>query len=197
MAPEPSGSEDARIFGKVFEEEYSLETHLQRDERGQGKASLERFEKSFSARLREEGIFSSERVRESVGLYQCLLRAGVRGKKPRTRFRKLREGVYLAAQPDIESPTRDPRFVEFKTYSLTPFARAQTRVFAWVLQETVRLVGVRKEGDRYVPEAEKIGPEELGSVDIPEGVGTPQEFCPKHEVPVGRCFPRSQGKTWR
>ncbi len=55
-------------------------------------------------------------------MYVTLVRGGIVGRKPKTSFRKLGDGVFIAAQPDLED---FKGYSEFKTYPLDDYARSQ------------------------------------------------------------------------
>ena len=189
MSVAPEGTEEQRVYGKVFEEEYTMATYLYRNSKTTKELSR-RFSQNIATGLREEGVYSPQRVQAAVKMFSALLQAGVRGRKPRTAFRRLSEGLYLAAQPDLEyrrpQETR-ARYFEFKTYPLTDYGRAQARAFAWVLQTDIILVGLREAQGEYLVERETVPPSAFVPPAIPAELGIEQEFCALHETPVGRC----------
>ncbi len=189
LALEPVGNEESRTFGKVFEEEFTMATYLR--ERGSLPRELrQRFVDSFSVHLKREGLYTKDRVRSASEMYTCLLKAGAKGHKPRTLFRELRDGVYIAAQPDLEwGPTEGAvlHYFEFKLYPLNEYARAQTRVFSWVLGVPLTLIGLRPDGPGYLAETQVISGEGFQPPVPDVSMGMVQEFCERHDFPVGRC----------
>jgi hypothetical protein len=184
LANPPEGDEVSLRFGKVFEEEYTLANHIYSET---GYAHVPRwFARKVAARLRAEGIYSRELVLKAYRAYAALLRAGVVGEKPRTRFREVTESLYVAAQPDLYDSSTDT-YYEFKLYPINDYARKQAEVFAWVLGRPVVLVGLREGPGGYLTVEREVvqPPRELG-VDVGRlrEVAEVQEFCSDLKVPL-------------
>jgi hypothetical protein len=106
LAPSPQGDAAACAFGKMFEEEFT--------------SAMWRGVYDVGTFLRGLPLGVDERGRaRAAGIFQCFVAAGLRGRKPKTRFRCLTDRFYVAAQPDlvIEDWIYDVH-VEFKTYAL-------------------------------------------------------------------------------
>lgn len=69
----------------------------------------------------------------------AFLRANVRGLTPRTEYAELKPNYYICAKPDLCDDYQ--RNIEFKTYAINDYARAQAKVFSWVYNDVIQLVG--------------------------------------------------------
>lgn len=185
MAPPPSGSYEACVFGKVFEEAYT-EACYYHAKTMNTRSIPRKFARKVAAMLKREGVYSDDLVKKAYKMYSCLLRAGVVGLRPRTRFRWLNEKVLIAAQPDIGG--EDGRYYEFKTYPLDEYARAQAMVFSWVIGKPIVLVGLVERDDGYIDyEMEVVECAELPITDVPDHLGEEQEICPVCRLPLAYC----------
>jgi len=180
----PEGDEVSLRFGKVFEEEYALANYIY--SRTAYVHVPRWFARKVAARLKAEGIYRRDLVLKAYRAYAALLKAGVVGEKPRTRFRELEEGLFIAAQPDLYDDSADT-YYEFKLYPINDYARRQAEVFAWVLGKPVVLVGLSEGPGGYVTVEKELvePPKELG-VDASRlrEVAEAEEFCSDLKVPV-------------
>ena len=180
----PEASEVMLRFGKIFEEEYALANHIYM---WRWYRHIPRwFARKIAARLRAEGIYSRDLVLKAYRAYAALLKAGVVGEKPRTRFRELAEKLFVAAQPDLYNESTDT-YYEFKLGPVNDYARKQAEVFAWVLGKPVVLVGIVEDRNGYVSvEKEVIQPPEKLDVDVAElrRHAVMEEFCSDLMIPV-------------
>ncbi|GAB4320059.1 MAG: hypothetical protein Kow0069_23870 [Promethearchaeota archaeon] len=78
--------------------------------------------------------------REAAEIAEAFLRAGVAGRTPATKFRKIEDDRYVAAKPDLVDDLAG-LVVEFKIYEPGEYAKAQSEVFSWVFRYPVWLVG--------------------------------------------------------
>lgn len=71
------------------------------------------------------------------------LKKKIKGKTPATVFRKIWSDHYIAAKPDLYDSKKihGVKYIEFKTYPLDEYTRAQAFVFSWVLNRPILLVG--------------------------------------------------------
>lgn len=124
-------------FGKIFEEEY--QQYWYRRQRGGfgGYGSMKYayfpkrvFSRRIAYRLREDGIYSSERVAHAVRLFSAFLAADIQGLTPPTRHRWYRDSV-IYGKPDLRKFGGDPNLIEFKIAPLDEYARIQTTVMSW------------------------------------------------------------------
>ncbi|MEM4972002.1 MAG: hypothetical protein QXE01_12215 [Sulfolobales archaeon] len=181
----PSKANEVLVrFGKIFEEEYTLANHIHS---WTGYKQISRwFVRKIAARLRAEGIYRRELVLKAYIAYAALIKAGVVGEKPRTRFRELVKGLFVAAQPDLYDESTDT-YYEFKLSPINNYARKQAEVFAWVLGKPVVLVGLKEDLNGYLSaEKEVIKPPEKLEVDIEElkKHAVVEEFCSDLMIPV-------------
>lgn len=191
LAPRPEGSEESRVFGKVFEEEFTFATHMKDRAGDSGRKNVGRiFLSRMEEHMREEGIFDPRLLARARDMYIALTSAGVTGSKPRTLFRMVSDGMYVAAQPDLEtfdSAAQKERYIEFKTYPIDAFGRAQALVFSWVLEAPVLLVGLKETEGGFASQSEEIVADSFTPPEIPKDICERQEFCIKHSCPVNRC----------
>ena len=184
LSEPPEADEVLLKFGKIFEEGYTLANHIYPRT---GYAQTPRwFVRKVAARLRAEGVYSPGLVLKAYRAYAALLRAGVVGEKPRTRFRVLADDLLVAAQPDLYDESTDT-YYEFKLCPINDFARRQAEVFAWVLGRPVVLVGLREGPAGYLSvEKEAVGPPGGLEVDIDElrEYAVAEEFCADLMVPL-------------
>jgi len=177
LAKPPEGSEEDRLFGKAFEECFQTAAWLHYSDRVMGPRITKLFIRRLAAELRAMGIYTRERLLDGYRMYSALIRAGVSGRTPRTEYRLAGEGLVISAKPDLVDDLSH-KFYEFKTYPIDGFARAQARVFSWVLNSPITLVGLRRVGTRYEAEVEVVSSEDFEIPQIPEGIGAFKEFCP-------------------
>jgi len=185
LSKPPEGDEVSVKFGRIFEEEYSLANHLYLSAWNTKKIPR-LFARKVAARLKAEGIYRRELVLKAYRAYSALLNAGVVGEKPLTQFRELADSLFIAAQPDAYDEGSDT-YYEFKLYPINDYARTQTKVFAWVLQRPVVLVGLRElPGGYFKAEKEIVVPPSTLGVDPGElrKIATPEEFCADLGIPV-------------
>ncbi|MCC6032777.1 MAG: hypothetical protein LM561_01685 [Desulfurococcaceae archaeon] len=184
LSKPPEGDEVSLRFGKIFEEEYALANHVYR---WAWYAQISKwFIRKVAARLRAEGIYKRDLILKAYRAYAALLKAGVVGEKPRTRFKELTNSLFVAAQPDLYDETTDT-YYEFKLYPINEYARKQAEVFAWVLGKPVVLVGLREDPGGYVSvEKEVINPPKDLEVDVNElrKVAVAEDFCSDLMIPV-------------
>ncbi|MHB1830430.1 MAG: hypothetical protein ACYCO0_03470 [Candidatus Micrarchaeaceae archaeon] len=97
-------------------------------------------------------------------LARKLLEAGVQGRTPPTQS-IMKRGIEVFAKPDIWNPSiEDSDYHEFKTYPLNDYARAQSKVFAWVLDSDINLYGFDGENIQH----ELIKKESIKDSEIPD-----------------------------
>ena len=185
LSKPPEGDEVSLKFGKIFEEEYALANHIY--SLAWNVRKIPRlFIRKVAARLRSEGIYSRELVLKAYRAYSALLRAGVVGEKPPTHFKEFKDSIFVAAQPDLYDAFTDT-YYEFKLYPINDYARAQARVFAWVLGEPIILVGLKERpGGYFEVEKEVITPPNTLDVSPEElrRIAHTEEFCKDLKIPV-------------
>jgi hypothetical protein len=184
LSKPPESDEVSLKFGKIFEEEYTLANHIYS---WVWYAQISRwFIRKIAARLRAEGIYSRELVLKAYRAYAALLNAGVVGEKPRTKFKRLSDRLFISAQPDLYDESTDT-YYEFKLYPINDYARRQAEIFAWVLEKPIVLIGLREDTSGYLSvEKEVINPPEKLEVDINEleKLAVVEEFCKDLMIPV-------------
>jgi len=184
LSKPPEGDEVSLRFGKIFEEEYALANHIYS---WAWYAQIPRwFVRKVAARLRAEGIYRRDLILKAYRAYAALLKAGVIGRKPRTKFRKLTDNIFVAAQPDLYDESADT-YYEFKLYPINDYARKQAEVFAWVLERPIVLAGLKEDSKGYLSvEKEVIEPPKKLEVDINElkKFTVVEEFCADLMVPL-------------
>lgn len=184
LSTPPEGDEVSKVFGKIFEEEYTLANHVY--EWALYSQVPRWFARKVAARLRYEGIYRKDLVVKAYRAYAALLRAGVVGEKPPTKFREVSTSLFIAAQPDLYNSSSDT-YYEFKLYPINEYARAQASVFAWVLEKPVVLVGLKEDSRGYMGvEKEVINPPaDLGvSAEDLRRMATAEDFCANLKIPL-------------
>ena len=175
------GDETGIVFGKVFEECYTFATYLY--ERNFYPANRT-FARKVAAELKARNMYSKELVGKAYRMYSALLRAGVRGWKPRTQFKEY-DGVLIAAQPDLED---EENYYEFKTYPIDEYARAQCKVFSFVLGQPIVLVGLVEGENGYIDfEKEVVDAKGFTPPKIPPTMGELEEACEECGLPIDYC----------
>jgi len=179
LVAEPRAADEERLkFGKIFEECFTAAAWLYDRT---GARTARNFARKIAAELRAAGIYSKENVARAYRIYSCLLRARAKeGRKPKTRIRRIPgTDIFVLAQPDLL--TYGGEWVEFKTHPIDAYARAQARIFSWVIKAPVRLIGVVENRGYYDYEAEEIDASGLppGEVfpEIPADLGRREEAC--------------------
>lgn len=157
-----SSSEVNLKFGKIFEECYTKATWLHNKSVYGVRKGNKKFAAAVAAMLRDEDIYSKELVVKAYKMYSCLLKAGVTGQKPKTQFRDYNgvgneKSIGICAQPDLEDIDQQGIvYYEFKTYPINDYAVLQSKIFSWVIQEKIVLVGLREINGRYQAEIKEI-----------------------------------------
>lgn len=181
------GDEIYAKFGKIFEEEYTLANHIYM---WRGYSQIPKlFIRKVASRLRSEGIYSKELITKAFRAYSALLKAGVVGEKPQTVFRLYSDSLFVAAQPDLYNEFENV-YYEFKLYPINDYARTQAKIFAWVLETPIILVGLREETNGYlVAEKEVLSPPDSLNVGFDElkMIAKPELFCSKLMKPLKYC----------
>ncbi|MCS7107785.1 MAG: hypothetical protein RMH77_06925 [Sulfolobales archaeon] len=181
------GDETLAKFGKIFEEEYTLANHIYVRKNYSQTPKL--FIKKVASRLKSEGIYSKELVIKAYRAYSALLNAGVVGKKPETTFRHYADTIFVAAQPDLYNEAENI-YYEFKLYPINNYAKTQARIFAWVLEKPIILVGLREDVNGYLTtEREVLTPPDSLNVSTEELrlIAKPEVFCTKLMKPLKYC----------
>lgn len=182
------GDEVSAKFGKIFEEEYALANHIYMWSRYSQVPTW--FVRKVAYRLRSEGIYSKELVVKAYRAYSALLKAGVVGEKPSTAFRHHSGSIFIAAQPDLYNEY-ERTYYEFKLYQINEYARTQTRIFAWVLESPVVLVGLKEDASGYLHvEKEVITPPDSidASAEVLRTIARPELFCTRLMRPLRYCI---------
>lgn len=151
----PDADEDHLIFGKIFEEVYTECTWLH--SKSSGNVDGNSFRRKLAAKVKSSDI-SDERsgyfISKGYKMFACLLSEEVTGRKPKSEFREIEEGrkkVRLYAQPDL---IEGGEYSEFKTGPIDDYAILQSKIFYWVIQKSITLVGLSEDNRGYI-EAEK------------------------------------------
>jgi len=169
--PTPASSDELK-FGKIFEEEVTYAFYL-RDFMWGGVGR--KFARKIAARMRAEGIYSRERMLRAYRMFSALLRlvGDIPARKPRSRAKAV-GNVVIFAQPDLELDNEIDgcKYIEFKTYQLDDYARAQATVFSYVLEEPVLLVGLVSDSNGfYGIQKEVVDGSNFKLPEIPDDVG--------------------------
>jgi len=136
----PSGSTEDQIFGKIFEEEFSLWCHLY-DSMRVGPKSGRLFAAKMAQRLKEEGVYTRDRVLKAYRIAAALISAGARGETPPTMLHRLDDEHGIFYKPDLWDPWSD-EYYEFKTHPITRFDEVQSSIFALCVGKPIKLLGV-------------------------------------------------------
>lgn len=163
----PDADEDHLIFGKIFEELYTECTWLK--SRGVSGVNGDTFRKKLAVKVKSSDI-SDEKTGHFIGkgykMYACLLSEDVTGRKPKSQFREIEKDgkkIRIYAQPDL---IERGKYYEFKTGPIKKYAVLQSKIFSWVLQKEITLIGL-SEGDNGYMNAEKEVVDEA-EIDIKE-----------------------------
>jgi len=184
IAQPQEGDETALIFGKIFEECYTYATYLHEENFYFHAPTNRTFVKKIVAELKAHNIYSKELVKKAYKMYSALLRAGVKGRKPKTQFKEYND-ILIAAQPDLED---GENYYEFKTYPINDYARAQCKVFSHVLEQHVVLVGLKEDENGYINfEKEVVDAENFVLPEIPPTLGKFEEACDECGLPLKYC----------
>jgi len=127
MADSPSGSEEARQFGKDFEENYQQFCYIYQDLFLNKKVKETDFRERFKVIMND---YSASRIAFSF------FKADVYGLAPKTLFREVEKEKYISAKPDL---LHQGKYIEFKLYALNDYAIAQSKVFSFVLNKSILL----------------------------------------------------------
>ncbi|MGB9693839.1 MAG: hypothetical protein ACPLYF_03250 [Fervidobacterium sp.] len=185
LAKPPEGTEEEKIFGKVFEECYTYANFLYEEDFYFHRPTNKTFARKVASELKAHGIYSKELVRKAYRMYSALLRAGVIGRKPKTQFTKYGD-ILISAQPDLYDGSN---YYEFKTYPIDDYARAQSKVFSFVLGEPIILIGPVEREDGYVTfEKEVVTAENFVLPEIPQTLGEFEEVCDVCGLPLKYCI---------
>jgi hypothetical protein len=190
IAPPPQGTVEGAIFGKVFEQLYVSKNHV--TPRDLDPFILRVFTYDLKSLLELHRIYSEELLKKGVKMYIALHEAKVVGVGIPPTFRRYENGIYIAAQPDLYNPYSDEYF-EFKTYPIDEYAKIQAKIFAWVLDHHVVLVGLRGASDGYEVEEIVVEPKPL-NIDpgIVRSVAREQYIDPIRYIPPHRLLRRSK-----
>jgi len=163
----PDADKDHLIFGKIFEEVYTECTWLH--SKSSSNVDGNSFRRKLAAKVKSSDI-SDERTSYFIGkgykMFACLLSEEVKGRKPKSEFRKIDNGrkrVHLYAQPDLID---GGKYLEFKTAPIDDYSILQSKIFSWVIQEPITLVGLSEDDKGYI-DAEKMVIEEC-DIDVEE-----------------------------
>lgn len=149
VSPPSSTPEKYLVFGKVFEEAYTLMTYI-----GRQHQAMSGFCGDVAARLRKKGFYEKKLVTRARRMAACLLDAGATGRKPKTQKKWIGSRAIVYAQPDLIE-TGD--YTEFKTGPIDEYARTQAKVFCSVIGKPIRLIGLEENDAGYFnAESEKI-----------------------------------------
>lgn len=146
LAPPSPTPEKYLVFGKAFEEAYTLMTYL-----GKHGNSMSGFCQNLKRRLHHGGVEDENLISRGYRMASCLLSAGAKGRKPKTQSKKLDSETIVYGQPDLY---HSGDYTEFKTGPIDEYARKQSEVFCWVIGRPIRLIGLKEKDDGWV-EAEK------------------------------------------
>ncbi len=183
IAAPTQANETDLLFGKIFEECYTTATWIY-EKAFYVRGISKKFIRKLAVELKLAGIYSSSLVRKAYRMYSCLVKHGVIGRKPKTMFRRLNDEIVVAAQPDLV----DEFYCEFKTYPLDEYAKAQAKVFSWVIEEPIRLVGLVEREDGYFElQEEMVNAEGLKFPNIPPDIGEFQWVCEECDRPLDFC----------
>jgi hypothetical protein len=175
IAEPHKGDNTALIFGKIFEECYTFATYLF-DESFINKRLNTKFVRKIAAEIKAKGIYSKELVKKAYKMYSALLRAGVIGEKPKTQFKEY-GNILIAAQPDLwDWSNGKDTYYEFKTYPIDDYARAECKVFSYVIGKPIILIGLKEDEKGYIDfEKEIIDAKDFKLPQIPPTLGELEE----------------------
>jgi len=192
IAIHPKGTIVGMIFGKIFEQLYNSKNQVTNPTDPRSRYPdpfiLRIFTYDLKNLLELHNIYSVDLLREGVKMYIALHREGVTGIGVPPTFRKYADEIYIAAQPDLYNPYLDEYF-EIKTYPIDEYSKTQAKIFAWVLDHRVVLVGLRKDGNDYKVETMVIEPKPLNiDPEIVRSVAREQPIDPGRCIPPHRLF---------
>jgi hypothetical protein len=128
----PEGDEARATFGSQFEKAYQeLCYHRYKFNEQDADVLLDELETNF---------YGSSFQQEARKIAEAFLNQDIHGLTPKTQFRALSASSYVAAKPDLYD-SDSGRYYEFKIYPLCEYSRNQARVFSWVVQAPIYLVG--------------------------------------------------------
>lgn len=172
-------------FGKAFEEAYSKYAWFR--QLPDKPTNIGVFRSLLGTELSRRGILTKPLLKKGVKMCWALLEAKATGSKPTTRFKEFSPGKFLAAQPDLYDATTGT-VTEFKTYPIDDYAITQSRVFSYVLERPIRLVGlIPNEDGTYKAEDMVISIEDFTIPTIPANLFTEQEWCNDCNRPLSAC----------
>jgi hypothetical protein len=126
----PNGTEEAQQFGKIFEETYQMICKNSDSWWNNEENVVEAF----------ENMVDDEWLDEAVEIAIAFHKEGIKGLACSVSFREIWDDHYIAAKPDLYDSDSN-MYIEFKTYPLGEYARLQAKVFSWVEESKVLLVG--------------------------------------------------------
>ncbi len=126
----PDGTEEAQQFGKIFEETYQMicsNSDIWWE-------NEENIIEVFESMLQDDWLDEAAKI--ALGFHA----EGIKGAPCSVSFRNIHGDCYVAAKPDLYD-SDSGIYIEFKTYPLNEYARAQAKVFSWVQRCKVLLIG--------------------------------------------------------
>jgi len=148
----------AQAFGQAFDEAVTLFSHL-RDSIFSSRGLLYKCQRHFVAKFndltRELSLAADEKRRifgKSWRMFAAFSESGIEGSKPKTRFIKLADDVYMACQPDLYD---FGRMYELKSYALMeplqPDVELQIKLFGIAYpSDKLFAVGFSEDEKRYI-----------------------------------------------
>lgn len=183
LIAKPKKADEIRLkFGKIFEECYTQATWLF-DKMGGSKSVNRKFIRKFAMELKNGGIYDKNLIKRGYRMYACLLSKKIIGQKPRTQFRELGD-ILIAAQPDLWNYDK---YYEFKTYPIDEYAKIQSKIFSWVLDEPITLVGLVENEGYVTAEIETVDGNDFDFPKIPNDLGENQDVCDECKLPLKYC----------
>ncbi|MBD3351250.1 MAG: hypothetical protein GF364_07165 [Candidatus Lokiarchaeota archaeon] len=133
-------------FGKLMEEGYQHVCYLLKIKGWQSLLmydceSLEEFiEEEIYMYLEEHSeLLREDELEEGQEIAKVFFQHGVCGLTPKTRVREAFKSHFVFAKADLRSEYGT--LYEFKTYPINEYAELQAKIFSWVYNEPVHLVG--------------------------------------------------------
>ncbi len=150
-------------FGKLFEEAYQQACYQNRYE-GVTPSNIENFIEIVQEYIEDRcELLTEDEIEEAARITRAFHSLGMWGYTPKTEFREVWDGHYIAAKPDLFDRNMGV-YYEFKIYAPGEYALAQSKVFSWVVKSKIILVGW--DGDEAV--VENIDGRSLKFDNIPE-----------------------------
>lgn len=156
IAGEPSGSEEALIFGEIFHETFCYHLYIQ-DKYGPLRHGFRAFRRRLASRCRGAGL-GREWITYGIRLAAAFIARGAEGRVPPTASVEIAGGIILYAKPDLE--TWRGRYIELKTQPATRYDRVQCMIFGLALDSEITLMypGKARLDSPVEVIVEKIGP---------------------------------------